>query len=115
MLYSVIVLTVLASAYSYLKLRVLVIPCSNDTCQCLKLMVVIVQVVNFARNYTRLVLAWAPEGKQREARAALRWAMAAPHVLRGYIRQMKAESYKVGFMNLLAIFKWLHMLHDIME
>lgn len=65
----------------------------------MRLMVIVVQVVNFARNYTRLVLAWAPEGKQREARAALRWAMAAPHVLRGYIRQMKAESHKVGFMN----------------
>lgn len=53
------------------------------------------QIVNFARNYSRLVLAWAPDDRQKEARAAVRWAMAAPHVLKGYIRQMKAEALKV--------------------
>ena len=40
------------------------------------------QIVNFARNYSRLVLEWAPEDKRHVASAAIRWAIAAPHVLR---------------------------------
>ena len=53
-------------------------------------------VVNLSRNYARLVLEWAPADKRHVASAAVRWAMAAPHVLRGHIHQMKAESYRVS-------------------
>ena len=53
-------------------------------------------VVNLSRNYARLVLEWAPADKRHVASAAVRWAMAAPHVLRGHIHQLKADSYRVS-------------------
>ena len=42
------------------------------------------------------MLEWAPVEKRHVASAAVRWAMAAPHVLRGHIHQLKADSYRVS-------------------
>ncbi|GAX75090.1 hypothetical protein CEUSTIGMA_g2534.t1 [Chlamydomonas eustigma] len=72
------------------------------------------QIVNFARNYARMMLQWSAPDKGHVAKAAVRWAAAAPHVLRGYIRQMKDEACKEAAHILLPVeieylSKWVNM------
>lgn len=53
------------------------------------------QLVNFARNYTRLMISNCPQGEDgaKLTKAACRWAAASLHVLRGYIQQKGKDSH----------------------
>ncbi len=48
------------------------------------------------------MLEYAPRERAQVAQAAVRWGIAAPHILRGYIRQLKANAFKVCVAHLLA-------------
>ena len=52
------------------------------------------QLVNFARNYARHMISNLPEdGSRKLKQAAIRWACASLHVLKGYIQQKGKDSY----------------------